>query len=146
MKKILSLALVGVIAVGAMGMSFAASPFGAAEIYANLAEISVEAAYAVKLESGDTFGELAEENGFYESFKEAVYASKLAMIQTMVEEGELSQSEADAIVASLENCDGTQQHLLRGQLNFGQRNGSFKNSENVQRGMGGMMRRGGWNN
>lgn len=155
MKKVLSLALVGVLAFGAMGMSFAASPFGAAETYANLAEITVEEAYEVKLASGGTFGELAEENGFYQEFSAAILSSKINMINGLVDEGELTQAEADALIASLENCDGTQQHLLRGVLNFGAkaRSGEFRgegamNGEGSQfsrsengRGMG-QMRRG----
>ncbi len=137
MKKVLSLALVGILAFGAMGMSFAASPFGAAETYASLADISVEEAYEVKLASGSTFGELAEENGFYDAFKAAVLSSKISMINALVEEGELTQAEADAIITSLESCDGTQQHLLRGVLNFGAkaRSGEFR-GEGTMNGFG----------
>ncbi|MDW7660765.1 MAG: hypothetical protein SCL54_04970 [Bacillota bacterium] len=156
MKKVLSLALVGILAFGAMGMSFAASPFGAAETYANLAKITVEEAYEVKLASGGTFGDLAKEKGegFYEEFSAAVLSSKITMINGLVTEGELSKAEADALIASLENCDGTQQHLLRGVLNFGAqaRSGEFRgygamNEEGTQfnhteygRGMGRMGR------
>ncbi|MBE0451743.1 MAG: hypothetical protein IBX70_12975 [Clostridia bacterium] len=155
MKKVLSLALVGVLAFGAMGMSFAASPFGAAETYANLAGITAEEAYEVKLASGDTFGDLAKEKGFYEAFSAAVLSSKINMINGLVAENELTQAEADALITSLDNCDGTQQHLLKGVLNFGAqaRSGEFRgqgamNGEGSQfnrsengRGMG-QMRRG----
>jgi hypothetical protein len=128
MKKVLSLALVGVLAFGAMGMSFAASPFGAAETYANLAGITVEEAYEVKLASGGTFGDLAKEKGFYDAFSAAILSSKITLINGLVAEGELTQAEADALITSLENCDGTQQHLLRGVLNFGAkaRSGEFR--------------------
>lgn len=128
MKKVLSLALVGVLALGAMGMSFAASPFGAAETYANLAGITVEKAYEVKLASGGTFGDLAEEEGFYEEFSAAILSSKIDIINNLVAEDELTQAEAEALIASLENCDGTEQHLLRGVLNFGAqaRSGEFR--------------------
>ena len=137
MKKVLSLALVGVLAFGAMGMSFAASPFGAAETYANLAGITAQEAYEVKLASGGTFGDLAEENGFYEEFSAAVLSSKITMINGLVEDGELTQVEADALITSLENCDGTEQHLLRGTLNFGMRarSGEFQ-GEGAKIGLG----------
>ncbi len=155
MKKVLSLALVGILALGAMGMSFAASPFGAAETYANLAGITVEEAYEVKLASGGTFGDLAKEKGFYDAFSAAILSSKITMINGLVAEGELTQAEADALITSLENCDGTQQHLLKGVLNFGAQSRSgeskgegamngegkqFNRSENAK-GMG-QMRRG----
>lgn len=156
MKKLVSMALVGVIAVGSMSLSFAASPFKAADIYAGLANITVEEAYAIKLESGDTFGELAKEAGFYEAFAEATLASKITMINGLVAEGELTQTEADALIASLENCDGTQQHILKGSLNLGQQSRSGENrNEAAQNGAGnkynqsanakamGQMRRGG---
>lgn len=94
MKKLLTLSLVGVIAIGSMSLSFAASPFKAADIYAGLAEITVEQAYAIKFESGETFGDLAKEAGFYEAFAEAVLASKINMINDLVAEGKLTQAEA----------------------------------------------------
>lgn len=160
MKKLLTLSLVGVIAIGSMSLSFAASPFKAADIYAGLAEITVEEAYAIKLESGDTFGDLAKEAGFYEAFAEAVLASKITMINDLVAEGKLTQAEADALITSLENCDGTQQHLMRETLNLGQQlrsggnmgqgqgihtslGGQYNRAENAK--ASGMMRRG-WSN
>lgn len=142
MKKVLSLALVGVLAFGAMGMSFAASPFGAAETYANIAGITVEEAYAVKLANGGTFGDLAKENGLYDEFSAAVLSSKITMINGLVKDGKLTQAEADALIASLENCDGTQQHLLRGTLNFGMRarSGEFQ-GEGAKLGLGSQFNR-----
>lgn len=134
MKKLVSMALVGVIAVGSMSLSFAASPFKAADVYAGLANITVEEAYAIKLESGDTFGELAKEAGFYDAFAEATLASKIIMINGLVAEGELSQTEADALIASLENCE---QHILKGALNLGQQSRSGENrNEAAQNGAG----------
>lgn len=120
MKKLLTLSLVGVIAIGSMSLSFAASPFKAADIYAGLANITVEQAYAIKLESGETFGDLAKEAGFYEAFAEAVLASKINMINNLVADGKLTQAEADVLITALENCDGTQQHLMKETLNLGQ--------------------------
>ncbi len=146
MKKILSLALVGVIAVGAMGMSFAASPFGAAEIYSKYAKVSLEDAYEVRLEKEMTFGELAEEYGFFDAFHEEMYALKVERIEALVEEGTITQEEADEILLAMETCNGSQQSLMHGRFFFGQKNREFNDGENYQRGVGGMMRRGGWNN
>ncbi|MBM7561199.1 hypothetical protein [Fusibacter tunisiensis] len=142
MKKMLSLVLVGITAIGAMGMSYAASPFGSADIYARYAEITTEEAYAVKLESGQTFGELAEAAGFYEDFKASIYTAKVEVVEELVAEGELSQEDADAILLALENCDGTQQHVLREKLNFGQGNKGEARGQGMQNGQG-MMQRGG---
>src|SRR5690606_20932886 len=77
---------------------------------------------------GVTFGDLAVENGLYADFHEAILSSKITMINELVAGGDLTQAEADELIAALENCDGTQQHVLRGVLNFGAqaRSGEFR--------------------
>lgn len=142
MKKVLSLALVGVIAVGTMGMSFAASPFGAAETYSRYANISLDEAYDVRLASGMTFGELAEDEGFYDAFHEEMLAYKIERLDGLVEDGYLTQEEADEIISAMESCHGASQSIMRGRFNFGQGSRNYDDNDNYQRGFGGMMRRG----
>jgi hypothetical protein len=142
MKKLMTMALVGIITLGSMSLSFAASPFRAADIYAGLANITVEQAYAIKLESGETFGALAKSEGFYEAFAETILASKILMINNLVSEGKLTQTEADVLMTSLENCDGTQQHLMKDLLNLGQQARSGENKgQAMHTGTGGQFNR-----
>ena len=121
-KRLVSLLLVGVMMLGATGFAFADAPFGPASIYAGLTGITEEEAYDLHLSSGSTFGELATEAGVYDAFKEAALAGKITMLNEMVADGDLSQEDADKIIAQLEDCDGTQSRILQGSnLGFGQK-------------------------
>lgn len=120
MKKSVLLGVVGVLVVGMMAFSFADAAFGPAKIYADLTGVTEEAAYAQRQESGDSYGVLAKEAGVYEAFAEATLASKKVMIEEMVTEGKITRAEADAVLSALEDCDGTQTHILQNSLGFGQ--------------------------
>ncbi len=114
MKKTLLLMMVGILVLGTMAMSFADASFGPAKIFADLLGITEEEAYDMRLESGKTFGTLAEEKGIYDEFLAATLEAKTAYIKSLVAEGKLTQAEADQILANIANCDGTQQHLNQG--------------------------------
>ncbi len=114
MKKTLLLMMVGILVLGTMAMSFADASFGPAKIFADLLGITEEEAYDMRLESGKTFGTLAEEKGIYDEFLAATLEAKTVYIKSLVAEGKLTQAEADQILANLANCDGTQQHLNQG--------------------------------
>lgn len=121
-KRFVSLLLVGVMMLGATGFAFADAPFGPASVYAGLTGITEEEAYDLHLSTGSTFGELATEAGVYDAFKEATLDSKITIINEMVASGDLSQEDADTIIAQLEDCDGTQDTVLQGSdLGFGQK-------------------------
>jgi len=130
MKKTLMVLTIGILVLGTMAMSFADSAFGPAQIYANLKGITEEQAYDLRLETGKTFGTLAQENGIYDEFLAASLAAKTTYINGLVASGDLTQDEADAILDNLANCDGTQQHLNRGI--FGQGNGTGQGMMNGQ--------------
>lgn len=62
-------------------------------------------------ESGKTYGAIAAEEGKLEEFKEEVLTIKKARLQDKVDNGTLTQEQADAAVTRMEenraNCDGT---------------------------------------
>lgn len=123
MKSIFIILTVVILAMGTMVTSFAGSRLNPAEIYADLTRTTEEAAYALKLETGKTFGELAKEAGVYEAFQEAAHAKKVAWINEKVASGELTEEEAAQIIANLENCTGERSNMMKGL--FGQ-NGTGK--------------------
>ncbi|MCK8058577.1 MULTISPECIES: hypothetical protein [unclassified Fusibacter] len=137
MKKILAVTLVGMMVMGMMVFSFADGVFGPASIFADLIDVSEDEAYDLKLESGLTFGELAEKYDVYEAFKDAAFGAKELWIAELVAKDELTQAEADEILAALAACDGTQTHILRDQFNLGQKmmNGQG-NGQRLQDGSG----------
>ncbi len=135
MKKTFVILTVIILAMGTMALSFAGSRFSPAEIYADLTGTTEEAAYALKLETGKTFGELAEEAGVYDAFREATHANKVAWINEKVANGELTEEEAAQIIENLENCTGdrAQSGMMRGL--FG-RNGSGRGCDGTGLGNG----------
>ena len=114
MKKLLLTMAVGILVLATMALSFADAAFSPADIFAKLKGITTEEAYDLRLETGKSFGTLAEEAGFYDAFKAATLDAKKAILDDLVAKGELTQEEADEIYANLEACDGTQQHMYRG--------------------------------
>lgn len=130
MKKFVALLTLTVLIGAGAGFAYASSSYSPADIYADLTGVTVEQAYATKLESGKTFGELADAAGVYEDFQAASLAAKTTMIEEMVASGELTQEEADEILAALATCDGTSQGILKDALNLGQKlmNGNGRNA------------------
>jgi hypothetical protein len=106
MKKLVSIILIGVLAIGLGAMSFADVANSPAGVYASLAGISATEAYELK-GVDKTFGELAEENGFLEEFELATLSGKLAIIEEKVADMTLSQEDADEIIARINDCEGT---------------------------------------
>lgn len=135
MKKTFVILAVVILAMGTMALSFAGSRFSPAEIYADLTGTTEEAAYALKLETGKTFGELAEAAGVYDAFREATHANKVAWINEKVASGELTEEEAAQIIENLENCTGdrSQSGMMKGL--FG-RNGTGKGCDGTGLGNG----------
>ena len=122
MKKLLigvvtaSLLLLG--ATSVIGATFKSPP-----VYAEIKGITVEEAYAER-KAGNMFGALAEDPAALEEFKAQMLENKKAFIQEKVVAGELTQEQADSIIAKMEEmiaaCDGTM-----GNRGMGERMGSF---------------------
>jgi hypothetical protein len=119
MKKIGLLMVVMALVVGTAALSFADSSFGPAAIYANLTGTTEADAYALRLSSDLTFGELAEQEGIFDEFHDAILDAKIEILNEMVASGDLTQEEADELIDIFETCDGTQQHLGLGMGYFG---------------------------
>ncbi len=106
MKKLVSIILIGVLAIGLGALSFADVANSPAEAYAGLAGITATEAYAVK-GADKTFGELAQGNGFLDEFEAATLSGKLAIIEEKVADLTLSREDADEIIARINDCEGT---------------------------------------
>ncbi|HBL85255.1 MAG: hypothetical protein A2Y17_03410 [Clostridiales bacterium GWF2_38_85] len=110
-KPLIVLAAVAVL--GAISItSIAAGVFGnPAQILADLTSQSADSVEQAKLETGETYGQMAIDAGVFEEFKSALLEERKADIAERVAEGTLTQEQADAIIARIEdrvaNCDGT---------------------------------------
>ena len=119
MKKVLLVLTVGILVLGTMAMSFADGVFNPAQVYGDLVGITEEEAYNLHIDSDKTFGTLASEAGVYESFSSIMLASKTEYVNQLVADGKLTSEQADSILTNLQNCDGTQQGILRNALGYG---------------------------
>lgn len=126
LKRMMVLGL-SVVIIGGTA-AFAASP---AENYADIASVTVEEAYAAR-EEGQSFGQLAEEQGLLDEFKVQILADKKVTIEQRVEEGLMTREEADEFFnkmeANMENCDPGNPSRLGKELGmkFGNGNGKGK--------------------
>jgi hypothetical protein len=124
MKKSVIMLAVAVMMLSTMGVAFADASWGPAAIYADIVNKTEEEVYAAKLESGDTFGEMAEAAGVYDEFKAAAMIGKEAMLNALVAEGKLTEAEAKEILADLAECDGEKSDILKNSGLFGLKDGS----------------------
>ncbi|MEA3422230.1 MAG: hypothetical protein U9Q80_00220 [Bacillota bacterium] len=111
MKKMISIILIGVLAIGFGALSFADAFGNPAETYSNLAGITVAEAYELK-GADQTFGDLAKESGFWDDFVAATLAGKIAIVEARLADGTLTQEEADEIIAQINDCDGSGESAL----------------------------------
>jgi len=115
MKNLKKIALIGavVLTIGAASIpALAASSYNTpAEVVAGLTGKSVESVTTEKIETGDTFGALADEYGVLTQFKSQMLEQKKADLEERVAADTMTQEHADAIIAAMEvrqaNCDGT---------------------------------------
>ncbi len=133
MKKLLTpLLIVTVLLVAATSVWASTTVKTPAEIFASLTGKTVEEAYSQRAEEDKSFGQLAIEAEKFDAFTAEMLESKKALIQQRVDEGTLTQDEAEAFIAAmedrLENCDGTGNGDRLGQgygMGFGRRGGGF---------------------
>lgn len=115
MKKLLAT----ILAIGMMAAmsvtTFAAEPadnYGTpAEIVAGLTDRTVESVIAERVETGKTYGTIANDAGKLDEFKAESLKLKKDILAAQVEEGILTQEEADSIIDAIEAnqaiCNGT---------------------------------------
>ena len=115
MKNLKKIALIGAVVLTVSATSItalAASSYNTpAEIVAGLTGKSVESVTTEKIETGDTYGALANEYGVLDQFKSQMLEQKKAYLDERVAAGTMTREQADAIIASMEarqaDCDGT---------------------------------------
>jgi hypothetical protein len=105
MKKIISIVLIGVLAIGFGALSFADGFGSPAETYADLKDMTVEDAYIEKGQNG-TFGDLAKANGLGDNFSAAMIKNRTSVLQEKVESEEITQDQADTIITQMADCNG----------------------------------------
>lgn len=123
MKKTLLLVALAILAIGMTTLSFADAVFSPAQTYADLTGITLEEAYTLHYDSAKTYGTLAAEAGVYEAFFDQMIEAKITRINALVKEGKITEEQATTIIDALENCDGTQNHIIRETLGNGMMNG-----------------------
>lgn len=115
MKNVRKLVAVGamITLVGATSLTaFAATGFTSpAEVLASLTDRTVETVVAEKIDTGKTYGTLANEAGKLTEFKAETIELKNKQLTEKVAAGVMTQERADeittAMLANQENCDGT---------------------------------------
>lgn len=144
-----------ILAISALSLfAFAASKYtNPAEALAALTGQTVEQVLQQSKDSGKTLGTLANEAGVLEAFKTEVTEIHKARIQERVESGRITQEQADAILARMQerllNCTGNETLGQRAALGFGMKNfeggmarGGMRGGFSGQQLQRGMMQRG----
>jgi|LSQX01.1.fsa_nt_gb hypothetical protein len=112
-NKILILSLVLLIVLATSITAYAFTVRTPAEIVAELTGKSAEEVAEIRYESGKTYGQIAydESDDTFEQFKEEILENRKAILNERVEEGVLTQEEADKILEDIEvmqeDCLGT---------------------------------------
>ena len=102
-----------VLALGATSaIAFAASPYDTpAEAVAGITGRTEDSVREERADTGKTYGAIAYEAGKQEEFREAMNEIREDALAAQVEEGKLTQEEADAVLARIQErqaeCDGT---------------------------------------
>jgi hypothetical protein len=110
---------------------YAASAYSSpAEAAADLTGMTLDEVTALRLETGDSYCEIAKEAGKLDEFKAAVLEIKKENLEDRVANGTLTQERATEMLQDIEqdqiNCDGTgqQTRVGAGQAGIGQNNGT----------------------
>ena len=119
-----AIAVIGTISI----TSLAAGGFGnPAQTLADLTNQNVEDVEQAKVDTGDTYCEMATDAGVYDEFQAARIDDRTDVIESRVADGTLTQEEADEIIADIEermaDCDGTCEGLGGLNLGLGSKNG-----------------------
>lgn len=127
---------------GTMSIAFADASFNPASIFAKFKGIDEEDAYQIRRDSGMSFGELAQDEDFYEEFRQEIQEGKKSRLDELVKEGVISQERANEILANFETCDGNRQFMHENRGLFGNMHG---HGNGLGKGHHGYGRRGNWN-
>ncbi|MFA5342086.1 MAG: hypothetical protein WC332_09935 [Clostridia bacterium] len=144
-KRLMVIGLVilslGAVAVAGVAATEHKTP---AEAYSALSGVTAEEALALRQSTGKTFGMLALEAGKSEEFKSIILEMKKDKINELVANGEITQEEADALLATIEaniaNCDGTGMQGAKAGIGLGFGTRTRQNNTQGVGGNGGMQR------
>ncbi|WP_427338443.1 DUF2680 domain-containing protein [Caloranaerobacter sp. DY30410] len=139
MKKVLSLVLVGVFVLSIGAFAFADTFSSPAEIYANLTGKTTDEAYALRNSTSKTYGQLAEDAGLLDEFRDANLEVKKAILEDRVKNGIITQEQADEILAAIENSNCTVPGENRIGQNYGVGFGKGFNGNGIGMGRGNGM-------
>ena len=153
MKKILIAVLILVLILATSITAFAVTGRTPAEIVAGLTGKTVEEVADLRYEQGKTYGQMAYEvsEEAWEDFRNEMLENKKAILKERVDDGTLTQEEADSIIANmeemqdycLENGGGFGMMRNKSGNGFGMGNG-FRNNGNGMGFGGGRCGRGSW--
>lgn len=137
MKRLVTLSLVLAVVLSMGGLAFAASPKSPAQTYADIANVTVEEAYALR-GTNKTFGQLADENNLLDDFRKANIASRKEILANMVEDNQISQEQADEIISFMEenNCPTLGEKRLGQKIGVGFGRQANGNGQGLRRGNG----------
>lgn len=132
LKKTIAVGAI-VVALGITSVSaYAASTYDSpADAVAGLTGRTVDSVVSEKIETGKTYGTIANEANVLDEFQSEMLEIKKDTIQAKVDAGIMSQDQADSIIQAIEenqiNCDGTGTAKLGQKMGagFGKQNGTF---------------------
>ncbi len=148
MTKLKRLMIIGlaILSLGAVAVAgVAATEYKTpAEAYSGLSGVTTEEALALRQSTGKTFGMLALEAGKSDEFKSIILEMKKDKLDAKVASGELTQEEADALIATFEanmaNCDGTGMQGTKAGIGLGFGTRSRQNNSQANGGNAGASR------
>lgn len=109
-KLIIVLALVLVIGVGTTSLAVENNRVSHPDILSNITNKPLEEIIEIRNNTGKTYGQIADEFGVLEEYKEEMFTIKKNFINEKVDNGYLDREEADKIIANMESnkdlCDG----------------------------------------
>lgn len=106
LKKLTKIIIGGVMVISLGAVAFADSVMTPAQVYSDVTGKTVEEAYEDR-QSGKTYGQLAQEEGKYDEFKEQLIENRKELLEERVEDGTLTREQADYMLQRMEECDGT---------------------------------------
>ncbi|MDD4296100.1 MAG: DUF2680 domain-containing protein [Ruminiclostridium sp.] len=145
MKKLIFIGITVLTLTAGLVTAFAASQYTTpAEAVAGLSKREVQSVIEERAQTGKSYGTIANEAGVLDEFKEEMLEMKKDVIAARVADGTMTEEQADAIIARIEenqaNCDGTGADCgqkgkgLGAGARFGQGNGQDRGKQG--RGMG----------
>lgn len=110
-RRIVLLSAVSMLSIGSVATVMAANYQTPADAAADVTGRDVEDVVQERFETGKTFGAIAAEAGKLEEFKKKVLDAKEKLLKEQVEDGAITQEQADDILEAVKErqaaCDGT---------------------------------------